>query len=201
MLKFGIPVGRDAEASGVPRSQPQRTAVLLAGSRSRGLPEALCRGIVRRLAVEGFGYLVGCAPGVDRSFRLALAREGLARSSVVACASRERLSRSCGLPVAMVAPEWLSMAAALHWRTVWMVTRCRMVVLFPEGQDGSWGPGSRLVLRTALEQGKPVFVASATEPRAPASAVVRPGSMYGLVSGWWVVPRAIHAAALCDVGA
>ena len=91
------------------------------------------------------------------------------------------------------------MAAALHRRTVWMVTRCALVVLFPEGRDGSWGPGSRLVLRTAVEQGKPVFVASSTEPRAPAD--VLPGSLYGLVRGWWVVPHPIHADALCDVGA
>ena len=80
-----------------------------------------------------------------------------------------------------------------------MVTRCSVVVLFPEGRDRSWGPGSRLVLRTAVEQGKPVFVASATEPRTP--AVVTPGSLYGLVSGWWVVPHSVHADTLCDVGA
>ena len=91
------------------------------------------------------------------------------------------------------------MAAALHWRTVWMVTRSTMVVLFPEGQRRSWGPGSRLVLRTAVEQGKPVFVVSGMEPCAP--AVVTPGSLCGLVHGWRVAPRSFHADALCDVGA
>jgi hypothetical protein len=166
------------------------------------LPEALGRELVWRLAEDGLDFVVGCASGVDRSFRLALAWEGLASRSFVACASRERLRFARGLPAALVVPEGLSMAAALHRRTVWMVMRCSLAILFPGGRDGSWGPGSRLVLRTATELGKPVFVASGTtEPRAAVPAQMQPGSLYGLVSGWWVVPHAVHEAALCDVGA
>jgi hypothetical protein len=201
MERIGVPVRRGVEAARAFRLWVQPLGVLLAGSRSGRLPEALCRGVVRRLAAEGFSFLVGCAPGVDWSFRLALTQEGLARRSFVVCASRERLSRSCGLPASVVVAEGLSMAAAFHRRTVWMVTRCCMVVLFSEGRDGSWGPGSRLVLRTALEQGKPVFVASGTEPHVAVPAQIQPGSLYGLVSGWWVTPHAAHADALCGLGA
>lgn len=56
-----------------------------------------------------------------------------------------------------------------------------------------------MVLRTALAQGEPVFVASGTEPRA--RVLVQPGSLYRVVRGWWVIPDAVHAAALCDMGA
>lgn len=72
---------------------------------------------------------------------------------------------------------------------------------FPKVADRSWGPGSRLVLRTAVEQGKLEFVTSATEPYAPASAQIEPGRLYGIVSGWWVVSDALRAKVSCDVGA
>jgi hypothetical protein len=198
MVRISVPVRGGEEAERAFRFRVQPLGVLLAGSRSGVLPEGLCRQVVRRLSAEGFAFFVGCATGVDRSFRLALARENLAGKSFVACASRERLRRCCGLFASVVVPEGLSMAAALHRRTVWMVKRCCMAILFPEGRDGSWGPGSRLVLRAALEQLKPVFVASTTEPRAPAPAVLLPGSLYGLVEGWWVVPHPIHADGPCD---
>ena len=198
MVRISVPVRGGEEAGRAFRFRVQPLGVLLAGSRSGVLPEALCREVVRRLAGEGFAFFVGCATGVDRSFRLALAQENLAGKSFVACASRERLRRSCGLFASVVVPRGLSIAAALHRRTVWMVKRCCMAILFPEGRDGSWGPGSRLVLRTALDQLKPVFVASSVEPRAPAPAVLLPGSLYGLVDGWWVVPHPIHADGPCD---
>ena len=198
MVRISVPVRGGVEAGGAFRFRVQPLGVLLAGSRSGVLPQGLCRQVVRRLAAEGFAFFVGCAPGVDASFRLALAQEGLGRKSFVACASRDRLRGSCGLFASVVVPPGLSMAAALHRRTVWMVKRCCMAVLFPEGADRSWGPGSRLVLRAALEQLKPVFVASGTEPRAPAPAVLLPGSLYGLVGGWWVVPHPIHADGPCD---
>ena len=199
MVRISVPVIGGREGPAACRFRVPSPGVLLAGSRSGLVPEALCRELVWRLGEDGLDFVVGCAPGVDRSFRFALAREGLAGKSFVACVSRERLRCACGLPATVVVPQGLSMAASLHRRTVWMVTRCCVAVLFPEGQDRSWGPGSRLVLRTALEQGKPVFVASATEPHAP--AVVRPGRLYGLVSGWWVVQRVVRANIPCDVGA
>jgi hypothetical protein len=198
MVRISVPVRGGVEAQGAFRFRVQPLGVLLAGSRSGVLPEGLCRQVVRRLCTEGFSFLVGCAAGVDRTFRQALARENLAGKSFVACATRERLRRSCGLLASVVVPEGLSMGAALHRRTAWMVKRCCMAVLFPEGADGSWGPGSRLVLRAALEQLKPVFVASGPKPCIPAPAVLLPGSLYGLVEGWWVVPHPIHADGPCD---
>ena len=198
MVRISVPVRGGVEAQGAFRFRVQPLGVLLAGSGSGRLPEAMCRQVVRHLSAEGFSFFVGCATGVDQSFRQALAREHLAGKSFVACASRERLRRSCGLLASVVVPEGLSVAAALHRRTVWMVKRCCMAILFPEGADGSWGPGSRLVLRAALEQLKPVFVASGTEPRAPAPAVLLPGNLYGIVEGWWVVLHPIHADGPCD---
>ena len=198
MVRISVPVRGGVEAGRAFRFRVQPLGVLLAGSRSGVLPQGCCRQVVRRMSDAGFSFFVGCATGVDRCFRQALALENLAGKSFVACASRARLRRNCGLFASVVVPTGLSMAAALHRRTVWMVKRCCMAVLFPEGRDGTWGPGSRLVLRAALDQLKPVFVAASGKPRAPAPAVVLRGSLYGLVDGWWVVPHPIHDGGPCD---
>lgn len=114
-----------AEALGVLALPP---GVLPAGSRSGVLP-------------DGFRLLVGSARCVDRSFRLALARQRLGGRSLVAYVSRERLRCACGLPAAVVVPEGLGIAAALCRRAVRVATRCSVVVLFPGGGGPELEPG------------------------------------------------------------
>jgi hypothetical protein len=143
MVRISVPVRGGVEAEAAFRFRVQPLGVLLAGSRSGMLPEALCRQVVRRLCGEGFSFFVGCATGVDRSFRQALAREHLAGKSFVTCASRERLRRSCGLFASVVVPAGLSMRAALHRRTVWMVHGRRMA----GARSGAGGSLSRESVR------------------------------------------------------
>jgi hypothetical protein len=176
------------------------SGVLLAGSRHRELPQQVCRGLVEGLGQQGFAFLVGCAPGVDRSFRQALSASRYAENTLVACAfrSRVRALSGYGLASCWVVPEGLSARAALRRRTLWLVKRCCLAVLFPQDPyTGQWGLGSRLVYRACLDQLKPLFVASSEAPRETEHVRVAGSTLYG-VSGFWVVPHPTTEGGPCD---
>ncbi len=181
--------------SGVPVA-----GVLLAGSRHGQVPQPVCRTLLAGLGGAGFGFLVGCAPGVDASFQQALFRSRYAGRALVGCAFCSRLHEWAGSPLAacLVAPAGLSPAAALRRRTLWLVKRCCLALLFPlDPATGRWGPGSRLVYRAALEQLKPVFIAGPERPAVPAHCRVVGSTLYGL-EDWWVVPHPIYSGGPCD---
>lgn len=176
-------------------------AVLFAGSRNGFVDTALAGRLVTALSDSGFSFLVGCATGVDCSFRRTLAeRSRWSDSTIVACAfaSRVQSSQSRGLFAAVVVPEGLTPAAALRRRTLWMVKRAALVVLFPaDPRTGRWGRGSRLAFRAATEQLKPVFVVSKTPPSRSPIYQVAPARLFDVVDGWWAVPYPV-AAGTCD---
>ena len=177
-----------------------QAGVLLAGSRHMELSQAVCRDLVEGLGEQGFAFLVGCAPGVDRSFRQALSESRYAESTLVACAfrSRVRALSSYGLTSCWVVPAGLSPKAALRRRTLWLVKRACLAVLFPEDPcAGQWGPGSRLVYRACLDQLKPLFVASSESPRQSEHVRVAGSTLYG-VAGFWVVPHPLAEGGPCD---
>ena len=161
--------------------------VAFAGSRCGSLPESVTSSVVHAFHALGLSLLTGCATGIDGCFRQALAQHPFAQHAMVACAfeSRARKLTSGGFAAFAVVPAGLSPAAALHRRTVWMVRHCGLLVLFP----AEWGRGSTLAFRTALYNLKPVFCASVTPP--PHSPLYRifPDSLFGIVSGFWVVPE------------
>jgi len=66
-----------------------------------------------------------------------------------------------------------------------MVRNCGLLVLFP----ADWGRGSTLAFRTALYNLKPVFCASPTAPPLSPPYRIFPASLFGIVSGFWVVPE------------
>ena len=71
----------------------------------------------------------------------------------VSCAfgRHARRCRAEGLFASAVVPEGIPPNAALARRTLWLVKRSSLVVLFPERPaDRQWGPGSRLAYRSAL---------------------------------------------------
>ena len=83
----------------------------------------------------------------------------------LAMQSRLRAATVCGLTACLAAPEGLSPKTILRRRTLWLVKRCCFAVLFPERPFSKrWGPGSRLVYRSCLDQLKPLFVVSAECP-------------------------------------
>jgi hypothetical protein len=174
--------------------------VLVAGSRRVELSGLVCRSLVGGLGEAGFGFLVGCAGGVDKSFRRALAESPYAERALAGCAfrSRVRALSNYGLPALWVVPPGLSPKAALRRRTLWLAKRCVMAVVFPlDPTTGAWGAGSRLAYRACLEQLKPAFVVCPEAPReADCYRVVR-SDLYG-VEGYWVAPHPVRAGGPCD---
>jgi len=177
------------------------TSVMFAGSRDAELPAELCKGLIEGFAQLGFSFYVGCASGVDACFRKALSHLAYRDISFVACAfaSRTKPSVSYGLYASVVVPKNLSPKAALRRRTLWMVKRASLAVLFPQRpSDGSWGRGSQLVFRACLYQLKPLFVVSSRRPPLSAHYRVLRSSLFGVVDGWWVVPHPVEEGGTCD---
>ena len=210
MVTFNIPIkeadsktkssSNQKEAQFFSFSVPQ-ISVLLAGSRYKAVPQNVCNSLVQALAKQGFSFLVGCANGVDRSFRLAISKSQYHERCFVACAFRQRLKQyyTYGLFASVVVPKNIPPKAALHRRTVWMVKRCSMVVLFPDNpKDGSWGKGSRLVFKAALYNLKPMFIVSSTPPPRSIHYRVLKSNLFGVVEGYWVVPHPIEEGGTCD---
>ena len=166
--------------------------VAFAGSRRGSLPKSVTTTLVHAFYALDLTFLAGCADGIDDCFRQAIAKRPFEERSMVACAfeSRARRFESRGLAAYAVVPDGLSPAAALHRRTVWMVRNCGLLVLFPSDPVfGHWGKGSTLAFRTAVYNLKPVFAASPTAPRPSPLYRIFPASLFGIVSGFWVVPE------------
>ena len=134
------------QVSGQPalRFKVAARAVLFAGSRRGQVEQPVCRALVERFRRHGFGFFVGCATGVDAAFRAALAHSACGPDEVfVGCAfgQRARRCRAEGLFASAVMPEGIPANAALARRTLWLVKRSSLVVLFPERPaDRQWGP-------------------------------------------------------------
>ena len=171
---------------------PER-AVLVAGSRHGIVAPQTAATLVEHLCKSGFGLLIGCAPGIDECFRLAVSRNEDAReSSFIACAFPSRVGQSedVGLTAGVVVPDGLSAAAALRRRTLWMVKRCVLLILFPDDpKTGYWGKGSRLAFNAALFQLKPVFVVTAKRPADSPHHRIIADSFFGVTDGYWAVPH------------
>ena len=148
--------------------------------------------LVSAFARQNVSFLVGCAAGIDRCFRAALAASPAAIVSTVHCAfpSRLRSVRQEGLHGVCLVADAPSTAAALHRRTVIMVSACSLLVLLPDDPTtGSWGRGSRLAFHTAVQQHIPVFVVTAIPPLGSRNYAVEKSSLFGIVSGYRVVAK------------
>jgi len=205
MVTFSIPIkkkeGEAFEQQQYFRFSVPEWSVLFAGSRHLKVPQRVCNELVEAFARLGFSFYIGCATGVDRSFRRAVAGSPHRDNCFVACAFPERTKSSYtyGLYASVVVPKNIPPKAALHRRTVWMVKHCSLVVLFPENPvDRSWGKGSRLVFRASMYTLKPVFVVSSTPPPKSIHYRVLPSSLFGVVNGYWVVPHPIEDGGPCD---
>ncbi len=168
-----------------------RAVVGFAGSRHGSVEQNTCHQILSSFSSRGFGFLVGCAPGIDECFRTALATSEMRDRCTVHCAfpSRVRAVDQSGLYAVCMVSDAPSAAAALHRRTVSMVSRCTHLVLYPVNpKTGAWGKGSRLAFNTALKNNIPVFVHTATQLPATKQYLVVPASLFNVISGYWIVP-------------
>jgi hypothetical protein len=143
----------------------------------------------------GFGFFVGCAKGVDECFRKTLAGSHSASRTFIACAYTRRIQRNLdmGLFATCVVPYGITPKTALVRRTIWLVKRASLVVLFPDNPvTQNWGKGSTIVFNTAILQRKPLFVVSKTQPQAKDIYRVLPACFQGLVNGYWVIPQPLE---------
>ncbi len=181
--------------------QVRLPVVAFAGSRRGSLPESVTVPLAHAFHALDFSLLTGCAPGIDACFRRVMATKPFEQQSLVACAfeSRARRFEATGLLGIAVVPSGLSPAAALHRRTVWMVLRSGLLVLFPaDPVFGRWGKGSTLAFNAAVYNLKPVFISAPSAPRRSPLYRIFPASLFGIVSGFWVIPHQIYEGGPCD---
>jgi len=202
MVQFSVPV----QAAGNTRRGAfafcvKENAVMFAGSRNAYVPEKTARGLVCAFARLGFSFVVGCAQGIDACFRRALVLTKRADNTFVACAFAKRIPRimDTGLFASCVVPHGIPPKAALARRTLWMVKRASLIVLFPDNpENGRWGKGSTLVFNAAVMQLKPLFVVTKHQPEKKGIYRVLPACFQGLIEGYWVIPHPIQKGGTCD---
>ena len=117
MVSFSVPIagkGAGSEAGRFRFSVRSRT-VLVAGLRHAKIGAATCRRLLDQLHLLGFHFFVGCASGVDLSFREALSLSPYRTDAFVACAFAGRMyrARSRGLFAQVVVPPGIPPKAAL----------------------------------------------------------------------------------------
>lgn len=201
MVQISIPIH--------PKGRPQEyftfnvrpLSVMLAGSRNLELSREYCHRIVGELHNRGFGFFVGCASGVDQSFRKVLAFEPFSARTFMACAfpNRTKAKYTFGLHASVVVPEKIPVYAALARRTIWMARRCQFLVLFPDDpESGNWGKGSRLAFNTATLNLKPVFIVSKHRPPYSDFYNIFESTLFDIVSGYWVVPHTYKLGGTCE---
>ena len=171
-----------------------RCVVCFAGSRKGRIGKNECRNLVSSFFRLGFDFLVGCASGIDQCFRRTLSELMQPVRWRVHCAfpSKAQAFKNKGFQASCTVADAPSAAAALHRRTVTMVSACTLLVLFPDDPaTGAWGRGSRLAFNTAVQQHKPVFVVTKSPPLHTKQLQVTAGSLSGVVSGYWVTPLGV----------
>ena len=103
----------DAQISNI-QGGLHRAMVGFAGSRHGSMPQSICNHIVSAFSRHGSSFLVGCAPGIDESFRTALAASRVHDRCTVHCAfpSRMRAVKQVGLNGVCTVSDAPSAAAA-----------------------------------------------------------------------------------------
>ena len=189
MITFSVP-----RHSGSPLSfAVRRQSVAFAGSRNGSISLDTAASLVEGFHHLGFGFLTGCATGIDGCFRSAFAsKTAFSERSIVACAFEERARKFAvgEIFATTVVSTDLAPAAALHRRTIWTVRHSSILVLFPNNPvTGRWGRGSRLAFDTARHNLKPVFIVTANPPKPSVGENVVASNLFGVVDGYWVVPE------------
>ena len=184
MVTFSVP---QRAGGGRPfRFSVEERTVLVAGSRHRSLEPQLCRDVAQGFSRLGFGFFVGCAAGVDQSFRTMLADSPWREDTWVGCAFRSRARTGpasgsgclCGVSARPVArrgalPPYALDGAPLHGG--------RAVARAAAGP----GLGSRIPPGAALLHGQPQTGVRGRRA-SPTGACGLPGSSGGPL---WSAPR------------
>ena len=171
-------------------------SVFFAGSRHTEISSQLCHDLVEYFGRLGFGFSVGCARGVDRSFRDAFITSRYIRRAFVACAFKDRVGKVGDITSSLVVSSTSHAAAALAGRTIWLARHCSLSVIFPDDPTRhTWGKGSSLAIRTCIKYGKPVFIVTDILPVKSDDYRLFHTSLFGVVKGYWLVPANKEAVA------
>jgi len=203
MVTFSVPEKLDQQSPGsnVFSFTLETCNLLIAGSRNLTVDAKIASLLLQAFASLDFSFMTGCANGVDKSFKKALALSPYKDRCFIACAFKARVNSAYGLYASKVVPDGLPPKVALYRRTLWMVKRCSMALLFPiDPLTGLWGKGSRLVFNSSMFQLKPVFVVSDKAHYKTDYYKVVPSSLFGIVKGYWAVPYPISKGGTCDEG-
>ena len=191
MVTFTVPHGSSTAHPVSFRVHPR--SVAFAGSRNGTLCTDTVEALIEGFLHLGFGFLTGCAPGIDRCFRSALtANAEAAERTIIACAfpTRERRYSVGEVYATTVVPAGLTPGAALRRRTIWMIRRCSLLVLVPDDPAaGAWGRGSRLAFSTARYNLKPVFLVSQHPPKPSRYELQLQSNLFGVIDGVWIIPH------------
>jgi len=201
MVQFSVPekAGHSSQKKSFFNFSVSDNPVLFAGSRHLQVPQGLCTDLIKAFGRLDKGFTVGCAKGVDQSFRYALSNSSYSKQTFVACAFKGRIKRSYGLFASLVVPEGMPPKGALVRRTLWLCKHCSMAVLFADDPlSNCWSKGSKLVFKSCLIQLIPLFVVTNNPPLETSFYKVLESSLFGVVSGFWAVPHPIIDGGLCD---
>jgi hypothetical protein len=201
MVQFSVPLKTKSRKQHMFSFSVPQNAVLFAGSRNAVVSQQTAQGLVSAFARLGFGFFTGCATGIDTCFRQALSHANVTDNTFIACAFAHRVKPilDTGLFASCVVPEGVTPKAALVRRTLWMVKRSSLIVLFPDNPlTGRWGKGSSLVFHSAILQLKPLFVVTQKKPPEKSLYRVLPACFQGLITGYWVIPHPIEKGGTCD---
>ena len=194
MVTFSIPL-KDGDGRKFFSFKVEPNAVLFAGSRNKSVASQVCSDLINAFGKLGFSFITGCASGVDASFRNALLKSEHKTKAVVACAFKDRAVKLKGLLPLFVVPENLPPRVALAKRTLWMTSRCSILILFPSEPIGK---GSALAFfRSAIINNKPVFIAADTKPADSSLYAVMSSNLFGVVDGFWCIPPVYQQTLLC----
>ncbi len=213
MVTFSVPL-KDSKKGSFFEFNVDGGSVLFAGSRHEAIPLQVCKDLVSAFGSLGFSFFTGCASGVDESFRKALSLSKFKDHSTVACAFKDRAKRIKEIRSLFVVPQGLPPKVALAKRTLWMTSRCSLLVLFPFGYaqgkpfgdaqpDDSqadtpeMGRGSALAFKSAIYNNKPVFVVTSTKLSDTNLYSVYHSSLFGVVQGYWCIPPVYQKTLLC----
>ena len=159
-------------------------AVLFAGSRNKYSPFRSCSDLIKRIRRARIFIHHRLCQRSRRIIPNALLKSEHKAKAVVACAFKDRADKLKGLLPLFVVPDNLPPRAALAKRTLWMTSRCSILILFPSEPIGK---GSALAFRSAILNNKPVFIAQ-YKTSGKQSLYSDPSNLFGVVDGFWCVP-------------
>lgn len=170
----------------------ERKVILFGGSRFYSVSPRVTSDLLSIFGSLGFSFITGCAKGVDESFRKAFLESSHKDRTLVACAGKKKADTFKGIHALYVIPSHIPPNKALAQRTLWMVNRASMTILFP---SSPMGKGSSLAFYSSVNKGKPVFIVDCKPDDSPDYRIY-PSSLFGIVSGFWCIPQTMPSPRL-----